>query len=200
LLSFSRSLFAALAISLMAAGNAYAQSAEPEAEEPATQEDSSQKTTAEKKKAELSDDQRELDKQLLGSWALVTGDSEAELTDVLFRKAVASCGAVPFATGLDVEPGLKNALPDRKQIRGHLVYFRTDQGLQRYEANPSRVFLLPDIRKAVNAQGRTIWQVSGRFAKFSLTFAGSSRSIGAFLMLEENRLFLKCENPPQPDG
>ncbi|MGI9357521.1 MAG: hypothetical protein ACR2PF_20480, partial [Rhizobiaceae bacterium] len=97
-------------------------------------------------------------------------------------------------------PGLKEELPEEKEIRGHLVYFRTDQGLQRDEAKPSRVGLVPNVEKAKNDDGRTIWRVFGEYAQFGIAFSDTLPGFDTVLMLEENRLFLKCENQPQTDG
>lgn len=194
------SLAIALTLSLMVGSDVRAQSTQPDGTEPAIQESAPDKKEPEVKKPELSDDQKELDKRLLGAWALVIDNTDAEITDELFQRALESCGTVPRVTGLDAEPGLKKVLPGKEEIRGQLIYFRTDQGLQRYETNPSRVFLLPDVRKAVNAQGRTIWQVSGQFAQFAIAFADARQGAGTLLMLEESRLFLKCESRPRQDG
>jgi len=195
-----KSLAIALATSLIAVNAAHAQSTEPKAEEPTNQEALSEQAESEKKKPVLTADQKELDKQLLGAWAVVTDNIDAEMTDELFRKAIESCETVPQIKELDAESGLKEELPEEKEVRGQLVYFRTDQGLQRFETEPGSVVLLPDIQKAINAEGRTVWQVSGRFAQFAIAFADALQGANTLLMLEENRLFLKCESQPQTDG
>ncbi len=162
--------------------------------------ESTQSTESEadkKEKDELREDQKALDKKLLGAWALITDDINAQMSEALFRKAAESCLKPPKITRLDAEPDLKTPLPDQKDIRGEVIYFRTDQGLQRFQTNPGAVFLLPDVKKAVNVGGQTVWQVSGKFAGFSIAFAEPGAGADVLLMVEQDKLYLKCARPPE---
>ncbi len=153
----------------------------------------------EKKKPELTEDQKELDKKLLGAWAQITSDINAQMSEELFRKAAERCLKPPKITRLDAEPGLKNPLPGREDVRGEVIYYRTDQGLQRFQTGPGSIFLLPDMKKDVNAGGQTVWQVSGKYAAFVIAFAEARQGADVLLMVEQDRLYLKCGKPPRQD-
>ncbi|MDD9909752.1 MAG: hypothetical protein OXR62_08685 [Ahrensia sp.] len=178
-----------LAMGLLALAGPHVAHAQAAAEQP-------QSSAAETNEKEPTEEQKELDAQLLGSWSVLTKDLNTELTDAVFEAAIKACETFPDITQLDVQPGIETALPDRKSVRGEVVYFRTDQGLQRFELGTNRVHLLPNLEKAVNTGGRTIWRASSRFAKFDIGFSNPVPGSDALLMIEEDSLYLKCADLP----
>ncbi len=133
---------------------------------------------------------------LLGPWAFLTDDGQGKPTKELLEKAISGCLSAPKFERLDIEPGAARKLPKVENLRGDIIYFRTNKGLQRFETKPGRMILLSEHRKLDRA-GRTIWAVRGRANGFTLRFSDTRNRGGkGQFMLENDTLYLRCRISP----
>lgn len=195
-----RQLLLALFVFSLTAGTSVAQNATT-TETPAVEEEVPAETDASKPETDGNEEdpqaelRKELDAQLLGAWAEMPGGLQGQLSQDTVKVALAGCYAALSLPSLRFETTAERALPPEDDRKGHLIYYRTSKGLQRFDTKAGTVTIFPQIAK-VPRNSFDVYVLRGRSATLPLRFAKRGR--GTFLA-EGDRIFLHCRGlPPRP--
>ncbi|MEN0040593.1 MAG: hypothetical protein AAF764_04570 [Pseudomonadota bacterium] len=195
-----RALLSLLAAVWLATSPGFAQNATTET--PAVEEEQSAGNgEAAKPEAQTDDPQaalrKELDAQLLGAWSEMPGGLKGQLSEDTVKVALAGCYTPLSVPSLRFETTAERALPPQEDRRGHVIYYRTSKGLQRFDSKAGTVTLFPQVAK-LPREKFVVYVLRGRSATLPLRFAKRGR--GTFLA-EGERIFLHCRGlPERPRG
>ncbi|WP_156798354.1 hypothetical protein [Ahrensia sp. R2A130] len=135
---------------------------------------------------------KELDEQLLGAWAEMPGGLTGQLSQDTVKVALAGCYAALSVPSLRFETTAERALPPQDDRKGHVIYYRTSKGLQRFDTKAGTVTVFPQIAK-VPRETFNVYVLRGRSATLPLRFAKRGR--GTFLA-EGDKIYLHCRGLP----
>ncbi len=159
-------------------------------------------TTAqvEEPKPEESPHLRELEALLVGAWSLISTVDRPLSTDLIDTAARRCFRQMPLKN-IVFDPSAAKQIPDINSLFGDLVYYQTDDGLQRLDINKGLVLLLPNVKKTRFDASKTVWEVSGERLRFRIRFSKlPSPSAKTRIMIEEAGIYLKCPLPEKEDA
>ncbi|MEM9678540.1 MAG: hypothetical protein AAF890_10820 [Pseudomonadota bacterium] len=153
--------------------------------------------TANSEETELTDDEKALDEALLGVWSLVQVPNGASISEAALRDAVRGCVTAVRLGQIQVQDGAATTPPNQDVLRGSLIYWRTDAGVQKLDIPNRQVFVFGEYEKRAQTNGADIHVLRGKNVAVAIRFG---RPAKAQLMLENQRVFLKCPPLPKPAG
>ncbi|MEO0546614.1 MAG: hypothetical protein AAF035_06670 [Pseudomonadota bacterium] len=153
--------------------------------------------TANSEETELTDDEKALDEALLGVWSLVKVPNGASISESALRDAVRGCVTAVRLGQIQVQDGAATTPPNQDVLRGSLIYWRTDAGVQKLDIPNRQVFVFGEYEKRAQTNGADIHVLRGKNVAVAIRFG---RPAKAQLMLENQRVFLKCPPLPKPAG
>lgn len=135
----------------------------------------------------------ELDNLLLGAWSQIEGGLQAKLSEQTLIDAIKACTVPIKIQRLNIQSDAAKELPAPTLLVGTVTYYRTEKGLQRFEAGNGTLLLLEEIKKEEAENGRSFWRLSGKAIALRLVFATrKAPNRDLVLMIEEGRPFLRC--------
>jgi len=144
---------------------------------------------------ELSDDEKALDKALLGVWSRVFLGENNDVTEAALRAAIQTCVTAARLTNLQFQKDAEKTAPGERVARGSVIYWRTKAGIQRLDIKAREVFVFANYEKRTLTSGSSIHILKGKGVGVALKFG---RPAKAQLMLENEKVLLKCPPLPAP--
>ncbi len=163
-----------------------------EATEPVEQQ--VEETSEEEQKAAA--EQAELDSLIIGPWVRIASDATANPNGDDIAKSVERCVRIAPLNGLKIETAADKKLPKRTQLRGDLIYYRTENYLQRLDSINATLIRLPNVQKTEQTNGSEIWLLSGNRARMRVRFADTKQRGGrGEFMVDDTGVYLRCPLP-----
>lgn len=188
------------------------QTEQPAQQQPSTEQPAAENTEAEESETESAETenpetespeaqlQEELDGLIIGPWVRISESFDAKLDSSSVLNAVRRCTQVIQLGELQIQRGAERSLPDRTQLFGDLIYYRTDRGLQRLESASGRLVVLTRNEKTTTNSGNTVWRLGGRAFSTPVRFADTSARGGtAEFMIERGGFYMRCPKIELPE-
>ena len=132
---------------------------------------------------------------LLGTWGFVTRRSAGDFGDANLVRAIAACRRKHDASNIRFFEGASPKLPLENNLRGDLIYFSTELGLQRLDTASRASLLLLSAELKENTEQRKTWLLKtqrGQIASQMMKLARAGRTYDA--LIEGDNIYLRCPN------
>ena len=107
-------------------------------------------------------EQRLFIERLVGPWSIISPDYTLATTPAMLEKALAGCKSPQTFSDIRVQPGADSSEPNKVDIRGALLYYKTKKGLQRLDIARKEVVLISQIRQREIKAGQTLYQLASQ--------------------------------------
>ncbi len=144
-------------------------------------------------------EQRLFIERLIGPWSIISSDYTLATTPAMLEKALAGCKSPQTFANIKVQAGADTSEPKKTDIRGNLLYYKTEKGLQRLDIEQKEVVLISQIRQREIKPGQTLYQLSSKGGSITLLLTRIGNDNGNMpVLIEEKALYLRCPEFPNP--
>ncbi|MEM7302192.1 MAG: hypothetical protein AAF468_14005 [Pseudomonadota bacterium] len=131
--------------------------------------------------------------QLVGSWSVASYNFNSSATKEQIAVALARCGQTRTIDAVTVQQEAERFVPDQGKVRGSLLYYQTQKGLQRLDVNRKEVTLINSIEPVKLRVGGTGWKLTAKAGTLTIAIGRFGNRTGSRPMLIENKaLLVKC--------